>query len=62
MNVLVAGRPTKRSESRVRATTAVRCVSIPREDFLSLVETEPAFAVYLLRALARRLVEARVTA
>ena len=45
--------------ARVRATTAVRCVSIPRDDFLSLVETEPAFAVHLLRELARRLVEAR---
>jgi CRP-like cAMP-binding protein len=48
--------------ARVRATSAVRCVSIPRDDFLSLVETEPAFAVHLLRELARRLVEARATA
>ena len=45
--------------ARVRATSAVRCISIPRDDFLSLVETEPAFAVHLLRELARRLVEAR---
>jgi len=35
---------------------------IPREDFLELVETEPAFALHLLRELARRLVEARATA
>ena len=48
--------------ARVRATTPVRCVSIPREDFLELVETEPAFALHLLRELARRLVEARATA
>ena len=45
--------------ARVRATTPVRCVSIPREDFLTLVETEPAFALHLLRELARRLTEAR---
>ena len=44
---------------RVRATTPVRCLSIPREDFLALVETEPSFALHLLRELARRLVEAR---
>ncbi|HEY1316997.1 MAG TPA: cyclic nucleotide-binding domain-containing protein [Gaiella sp.] len=48
--------------ARVRATSAVRCVSIPRDDFLSLVETEPAFSVHLLRELARRLVEARANA
>ena len=48
--------------ARVRAMTPVRCVSIPREDFLELVETEPAFALHLLRELARRLVEARATA
>jgi len=48
--------------ARVRATSAVRCISIPRDDFLSLVETEPAFALHLLRELARRLVEARATA
>lgn len=47
--------------ARVRATSPVRCVSIPREDFLGLVETEPAFALHLLRELARRLVEARAT-
>lgn len=46
--------------ARIRATTPVRCISIPRDDFLALVETEPAFALHLLRELARRLVEARV--
>ena len=45
--------------ARVRATSQVRCISIPRDDFLRLVETEPAFALHLLRELARRLVEAR---
>jgi len=48
--------------ARVRATSEVRCVSIPRDDFLELVETEPTFALHLLRELARRLVEARATA
>jgi CRP-like cAMP-binding protein len=45
--------------ARVRATTPVRCVSIPRDDFLVLVETEPSFALHMLRELARRLAEAR---
>jgi CRP-like cAMP-binding protein len=45
--------------ARVRATTPVRCVSIPRDDFLALVETEPSFALHMLRELARRLAEAR---
>jgi CRP-like cAMP-binding protein len=45
--------------ARVRATSPVRCISIPREDFLALVETEPSFAHALLRELARRLAEAR---
>ncbi len=47
--------------ARVRATSPVRCVSIPREDFLALVESEPSFALALLRELARRLAEARAT-
>ena len=45
--------------ARVRATERVRCLSIPRDDFLALVETEPSFALHMLRELARRLVEAR---
>ena len=45
--------------ARVRAITPVRCVSIPREEFLTLVETEPSFALHMLRELARRLTEAR---
>ena len=47
--------------ARVRATSPVRCISIPREDFLDLVESEPSFALALLRELARRLAEARAT-
>ena len=45
--------------ARVRATTPVRCLSIPRDDFMALVETEPTFALHMLRELARRLAEAR---
>ena len=48
--------------ARVRATTPVRCISIPRDDFLALVETEPSFALHMLRELARRLAEARAAA
>ncbi len=46
----------------VRATTPVTCVTVPREDFLALVESEPSFALHLLRELARRLAEARAGA
>lgn len=40
---------------RVRAKTAVRCLSLPRGDFEALVESEPSFALVLLRGLAERL-------
>ena len=40
--------------ARVRAT--------PRDDFIALVETEPSFALHILRELARRLTEARTDA
>ena len=43
-------------------STPVRCLTIPRQDFLALVETEPSFALHLLRELARRLTEARAAA
>jgi CRP/FNR family cyclic AMP-dependent transcriptional regulator len=45
--------------ARVSAVTQVRCLAIPRDAFTDLVESEPAFALALLRELARRLVEAR---
>jgi CRP-like cAMP-binding protein len=41
--------------ARVRAATQVRCISISRDDFLALAETEPSFTFELLRELARRL-------
>jgi len=43
--------------ARVRAATAARCLTLPREDFLALVESEPSFALGLLRELAERLVD-----
>jgi CRP-like cAMP-binding protein len=44
---------------RVRARTDVRCLSLPREDFDALLESEPSFALVLLRGLAARLAAAR---
>ena len=41
--------------ARVRAAAASRCLSVPREDFLALVESEPPLALAMLRELARRL-------
>jgi CRP-like cAMP-binding protein len=45
--------------ARVRAKSALRCVSLPREDVMALIESEPALALRMLRELARRLAEAR---
>jgi CPA1 family monovalent cation:H+ antiporter len=45
--------------ARVTALVETRCLAIPRETFVGLVETEPTFALALVRELARRLVEAR---
>jgi CRP/FNR family transcriptional regulator, cyclic AMP receptor protein len=41
--------------ARVRAATRVRCLTVPRDDFLALVESEPSLALRMLRELARRL-------
>ena len=43
---------------RVRARTEVRCLSLPRADFDALLESEPPFALALLRSLAARLAAA----
>jgi CRP-like cAMP-binding protein len=48
--------------ARVRAGTQVRCLSIPREDFLALVESEPSLALEMLRELARRLADTSLDA
>ena len=41
--------------ARVRAATPVCCLSVPRDDFIKLVESEPPFALTMPRELARRL-------
>jgi CRP-like cAMP-binding protein len=47
--------------ARVRAATPVRCLSLARSDFEALVESEPSFALALLRELARRLYDTHST-
>jgi CRP-like cAMP-binding protein len=44
--------------ARVRAATLVRCLAIPRDDALRLVESEPSVALAMLREVARRLASA----
>jgi CRP-like cAMP-binding protein len=44
--------------ARVRASSQVRCLGIPRDDAIALVESEPAVALTMLRELARRLADA----
>jgi CRP-like cAMP-binding protein len=50
--------PDTERVARVRATTEVRCLGLPRGDALALVESEPALALTMLRELARRLADA----
>jgi CRP-like cAMP-binding protein len=54
--------PSSGRVARVRAATSARCLSIPREDFLALVESEPTLALKMLRELARRLSDASADA
>jgi CRP-like cAMP-binding protein len=41
--------------ARVRAASKARCLSIPRDDAIALLESEPALTMKMLRELARRL-------
>ena len=50
--------PSSPRVARVRALTPVRCLTVPRDDFLALVESEPSLALKMLRELARRLGDA----
>ena len=50
--------PTSNRVARVRALDEVRCLSVPRDDFIALVENEPSLALKMLRELARRLGDA----
>lgn len=47
--------PDAKRVARVRAATKARCLTVPRDDFLALVESEPSLALTMLRELARRL-------
>ena len=40
--------------ARVRASSAVRCLGIPRDDAIALIENEPAVALTMLKEIARR--------
>ncbi len=44
--------------ARVRASSEVRCLGIPRDEAIALVESEHAVALTMLRVLARRLADA----
>jgi CRP-like cAMP-binding protein len=43
--------------ARVRAATDVRCIGLPRDEALDLIESEPYVALAMLRELARRLAD-----
>lgn len=50
--------PDTERVARVRASSSVRCLGIPRDEAIALVESEQAVALAMLRELARRLADA----
>jgi CRP-like cAMP-binding protein len=44
--------------ARVRAATHMRCLAIPRDDAVELIESEPSVALAMLREVARRFASA----
>lgn len=40
--------------ARVRASSSVRCLGVPREDAIALIESEPTVALTMLKEIARR--------
>jgi len=50
--------PGGRRNARVRAATDMRCLAIPRDVALELIESEPAVALVMLREVARRFASA----
>lgn len=50
--------PGGKRVARVRASSRVTCLAIPRDDALELVESEPTVALGMLKELARRLASA----
>jgi CRP-like cAMP-binding protein len=50
--------PGGRRNARVRAATEMRCLAIPRDDALALIESEPSVALAMLREVALRFASA----
>jgi CRP-like cAMP-binding protein len=50
--------PGGRRNARVRAASEMRCLAIPREVALDVIESEPAVALAMLREVARRFASA----
>ncbi len=44
--------------ARVRAGTEMRCLAIPRDDAIALIESEPTVALAMLKEIARRFASA----
>jgi CRP-like cAMP-binding protein len=50
--------PGGRRNARVRAATDMRCLAIPRDVALEVIESEPSVALAMLREVARRFASA----
>jgi CRP-like cAMP-binding protein len=50
--------PGGRRNARVRAATDMRCLAIPRDTALAIIESEPSVALAMLREVSRRLASA----
>jgi CRP-like cAMP-binding protein len=50
--------PGGRRNARVQAATDMRCLAIPRETALEVIESEPTVALAMLREVARRFASA----
>ena len=50
--------PGGRRNARVRAATEMRCLAVPRDVALEVVESEPSVALAMLREVARRFASA----
>ncbi len=50
--------PGGRRNARVRAATEMRCLAVPRDVALDVIESEPAVALAMLKEMARRFASA----
>jgi CRP-like cAMP-binding protein len=50
--------PGGRRNARVRAATEMRCLAVPRDAALAVIESEPSVALAMLREVARRFASA----